>query len=69
MLGDPIDGIEHAGLDITVREIGHRVAARFVKQQHVFAVGNPPAAELHPHASAQGLREQQCSGMGCGVRK
>ena len=59
MLGDPIFGVEHAGLDVTVREVGDRVAARLVQQHDVFAVGDPLVGKLHPHPAPQRLGEQQ----------
>jgi hypothetical protein len=45
--------------DIGVREVGDRIATRFVQQHDVLAVGRPVPAESHPHPAALRLGEQQ----------
>ena len=40
------------------REVCHRIAAGFVQQHDVLAVGDPAAAEPDSHAAAQRLGEQ-----------
>ena len=59
MLGHPILGDQNPRFDVALREVGDRVAARLVQQDDVFAVGDPPVSETHPHAAAQRLGEQQ----------
>jgi hypothetical protein len=45
--------------DVGEREIRDRVTARFVKKEHILAVGDPLAGELDSHPSAQRLGKQQ----------
>jgi hypothetical protein len=56
---DAVFGDQCAGEDAAAWEVGHRVAARFVQQHHIVAVGDPISAEAHPHPTPQRLGEQQ----------
>jgi hypothetical protein len=50
---------ENAGPDVADREERDGIVTGFVQQQHVVAVGDPLAGELHAHAAAQRFGEQQ----------
>jgi hypothetical protein len=58
VLGGMPAGLERAVGDGREREVGHRIAAGFVQQHDVLAVGDPVAAEPDPHTAAQRLGEQ-----------
>lgn len=54
------------GVHVRAGEVGDRVAARFVQQQDVLAVGDPLPVEPHAHTAAQALGEQQAPRQGFG---
>src|SRR5262249_12233200 len=53
--GAVIAHFQHATGNAVLREVGDRVAAGLVQQNHVLAIGNPGPAEAHAHAPPQGL--------------
>src|SRR5262245_38377712 len=58
-MGDSIFSNEGVGTDVASWEVGHRIAARFVQEHDVLAVGDPFFAEPDAHPAAQRLGEQQ----------
>jgi hypothetical protein len=48
--------------NVGLREIGHRIAARFEEQEDMLAIGDPDSSEAHAHAPAQRLDEHQLFG-------
>src|SRR5262249_41051703 len=59
MLSRPVLVDENARSDISQWKVRDRVAAGFVEEEHVLAVGDPFPGELDPEAPAQGLGEQK----------
>ena len=59
VLGLPTLAGEDTRADVGGREICDRVAAGFVEEDDILAVGDPLAGELHAHPSAQRLGEEQ----------
>jgi hypothetical protein len=66
MGGDGLKRLQHIGGDRGEREVGDRIAAGLVQEDHVLAVGDPFAAEPHPHPSSEGLGEQEALGQWVG---
>ena len=59
---DPVLGDEDTVSDVVDGEVRDGVAARFVEQKHVLAVGDPLGALPCPHAPAERFDEQQSVG-------
>ena len=62
MLGGMVGAFQGVWRDVGLREVGHRIAARFEEQEDVLAIGDPGSAEAHAHAPAQRLGVQQSLG-------
>src|SRR6185437_1867323 len=52
MPGGVLDAFQSAWSDIALWKVGHRIMAGFEQQKHMFAIGDPLAAEAHPHPPA-----------------
>lgn len=52
VLSDVLGAFQHMWGNIGLREIGHRITARFEQQEDLLAVGNPVSPEVHAHAAA-----------------
>lgn len=53
---------QHLGVDVREWEVGDRVAAGLVQQDHVLAVGDPLTGELNAHPAAQAFGVQESFG-------
>ena len=59
MIRRPVSGGEDVLRDVAFGEVGDGIAARLVQEDDVIALGDPGAAEPHPHPPAQRLGVQQ----------
>jgi hypothetical protein len=52
VLSDVLGAFQHMWGNIGLREIGHGITARFEKQEHPFAIGDPASPKAHAEAAA-----------------
>jgi hypothetical protein len=47
VLGGMVGAFQDVLRDVSLREVGYRIAARFEEQEYVLAIGDPGSAEAH----------------------
>jgi hypothetical protein len=64
--GSMLGAFQDVWRNVGLREVGHRIAARFEEHEDILAVGDPDSPKAHTHASTQPLDVQQSLGQRLG---